>query len=221
MKTKRLIILGLGSWILASAVSLFAQQDQGSVVEAARKAQAERKNAPKAKIVLDNDNLYTLTGTINVVGQEPGAQDQTKGKAAGAKTPAASGEKGPAKDEAYWRQKFEDANRKLAGDQRELDILQREYNLKQQQFYADPMAALKQDYSRQELNDTKAKIDDKAAVVAQDKQDVANLEDELRQSGGDPGWASQPSQQQAAPPQPQAASSQPQSQPQTPPQPQQ
>ena len=73
--------------------------------------------------------------------------------------------------------------------QHELDILQREFNLKQEQFYTDPMAALKQEYSRQDLNDTKTKIDEKTAVVAQDKADISNLEDELRQAGGDPGWA--------------------------------
>jgi hypothetical protein len=56
------------------------------------------------------------------------------------------------------------------------------------------MAGLKQEYSRQDLNDQKTKIDDLTAKVAQDKADISNLEDELRQSGGDPGWASAPSQ---------------------------
>jgi hypothetical protein len=51
------------------------------------------------------------------------------------------------------------------------------------------MATLKQEYTRSDLNETKAKIDDKAAVVEQDKADIANLEDDLRKAGGDPGWA--------------------------------
>jgi hypothetical protein len=72
--------------------------------------------------------------------------------------------------------------------------MQREYNLKQEQFYTDPMASLKQEYSRSDLNDTRAKIDDKTAQVAQDKADIANLEDELRQAGGEPGWATPPAQ---------------------------
>jgi hypothetical protein len=81
--------------------------------------------------------------------------------------------------------------------------MQREYNLKQEQYYADPMAALKQEYSRQDLNDSKTKIDDMTAKVAQDKSDISSLEDELRQAGGDPGWASAPSQPAPAPaPQP-------------------
>ncbi len=200
MNTKPLILLALGGVILASPAYLAARQDQGqgqeSVVDAARKARAEKKDAPKSKMVIDNDNLGTLTGTVNVVGEAPAPPaDETK-KPAAEKT-AKSGE--GAKDEAYWRQKFADANKKLADDQHELDIMQREYNLKQEQYYADPMAALKQEYSRQDLNDSKTKIDDMTAKVAQDKSDISDLEDQLRQAGGDPGWATAPAQTAPAP----------------------
>jgi chromosome segregation ATPase len=197
MNKQRFIVLVLGSWVLASPAWVLAQQDQQSVVEAAKKAQAEKKTAPKAKMVIDDDNVYTLKGIINVVGQEPALpEDQTKAAAAGEKTPKPPAESAPAKDENYWRQKFADANKKLADNQRELDVLQRERNLKQQQFYTDPNASLKQEYSRQDLNDAKAKIDDMTAKVAQDKQDIADLEDQLRQAGGNPGWASGPPQPQ-------------------------
>ena len=184
--------------MLVGPASLEARQAQESVADAARKAQAEKKNAPKAKMTIDNDNLATLTGTINVFGETPAApEDQTKKAPPDATAPktAAPGENKPFKDEGYWREKFTAANKKLADDAHELDILQREYNLKQEQFYGgDPMAALKQNYSRQDLNDSKAKIDEKSALVEQDKADISNLEDELRQAGGDPGWATPPPQ---------------------------
>ena len=205
MKIKRLITLAVGCGMLAAPAYLAAQDNQPDVVDAARKAQAAKKNAPKAKMTIDNDNLDTLTGTVNVVGELPASpDDQTKKPAADgkAKTAAAPGEKSPAKGEDYWRQKFADANKKLADDAHELDILQREYNLKQEQYYTDPMAALKQDYSRSDLTDTKTKIDDKTALVAQDKTDLSNLEDELRQAGGDPGWATPPAQPASAEPAP-------------------
>lgn len=199
MNTNRLITLALGCVILAAPAYLGARQDQdqGSVADAARKAQAEKKTAPKAKMTIDNDNLGTLTGTVNVVGQEPApADDQTKKAAADDKTAKAAGPGGkePVKDEAYWRDKFAAANKKLADDQHELDITQREFNLKQEQFYTDPNASLKQGYSRQDLNDSKTKIDEKKAAVDQDKTDISNLEDQLRQAGGDPGWATPPAQ---------------------------
>jgi hypothetical protein len=142
-------------------------------------------------LTIDNDNLDTLKGTVNVVGQEPAPPEDQAKKAADDKVPKAPT---APKGEAYWRQRFADAYKKLDGDSHELDIMQREYNLKQEQFYTDPMASLKQEYSRSDLNDTRAKIDDKTAQVAQDKADIANLEDELRQAGGEPGWATPPAQ---------------------------
>jgi hypothetical protein len=183
-RSKRSVSLALGCFVLACPAFLPAQQDQESVADAARKAQAARKSSPPPKLVVDNDSLGSLKGTINVVGETPSpekADDQTKSK-------------GAAKDEAYWRGKFAEAYKKLADDSKELDITQREHNLNQEQYYANPMATLQQEYSRKDLNDQKSKIDDLTARVAQDKTNISNLEDELRQSGGEPGWANQPSQ---------------------------
>jgi hypothetical protein len=186
-------MLALSCAMLAAPAYLAARQEQESVADAARRAQAAKKNAPKAKLTLDNDNLDTLKGVVNVVGQEPTPpEDQAKQADDKTAKPAAPGEKAPVKDEAYWRDKFATANKKLADDSHELDITQREYNLKQQQYYADPMAGLKQDYSRSDLNDAKTKIDQLAATVEQDKADIANFQDDLRQAGGDPSWAAPP-----------------------------
>jgi hypothetical protein len=197
MNTKRMITLALGCTMLAAPAYLVAQQDDQNVVDAARKAQAAKKDAPKAKLTIDDDNIGSLTGAVNVVGEQPApADDKTKKPATDEKTsaPGESEDKSKTKGESYWRQKFAEANKKLTDDSHELDILQREFNLKQEQFYTDPMAALKQDYSRSDLNDSRAKIDEKTALVAQDKADISTLEDELRQAGGDPGWATPPAQ---------------------------
>jgi hypothetical protein len=192
MNTKTLIFAALTGALLCSPAAIDAQPAQDSVVEAARKAQAEKKTAPKPKMVIDNDNLGTITGTINVVGQEPAPApaDQAKPAADDATKPAA--EKAVVKDEAYWRKQFTEANKKLADDSKELDILQREYNLKQQQYYSDPNTAMKEQFTSKDLTDTKTNIDDKTAAVAKDKQDISDLEDALRQAGGDAGWARQP-----------------------------
>jgi hypothetical protein len=139
-------------------------------------------------MVIDNDNLGTLTGTVNVVGKEPAAPADASKAGPDDKTKEKPAEKG----EKYWRDKFADANKKLDNDAHELDILQREYNLKQQQYYSDPNTAMKEQYNRSDLTDTKTKIDEKTALVAKDKQDISDLEDSLRQAGGDAGWARTP-----------------------------
>jgi hypothetical protein len=48
---------------------------------------------------------------------------------------------------------------------------------------------MKEQFNRQDLTDTKTKIDDKTAAIAQDKQAISDLEDSLRQTGGEPGWS--------------------------------
>jgi len=191
MNTKRLIVTAFASALLCSPALLHAGQNQDSPADAARKAQSAKKTATKPKIVIDNDNLGTITGVVNVVGQEPAKSEQGKAASPDDKDKAPA-QKPEVKDENYWRKQFAEANKKLADDGHELDILQREYNLKQQQYYSDPNTAMKEQFDRKDLTDTKTKIDDKTAAVAKDKQDISDLEDALRQSGGDAGWARQP-----------------------------
>jgi hypothetical protein len=193
MRPKRILFATLGSALLLSPALLTARQHQESVADAARKAQAEKKPPAKPATVITNDNLDTITGTISVVGAET-APPVAEAAAPGDKSKAAPADekKAPVKDEAYWRGKFADARKKLADDAHELDIQQREYNLKQQQYYSDPNTAMREQYDRQDLTDTKTKIDDKTAAVAQDNQAISDLEDALRQAGGEPGWSAAP-----------------------------
>ena len=190
MRPKQILFAILGSALLLSPALLTARQGQESVADAARKAQAQKKSPAKPARVITNDNLDTIKGTVSVVGPEP-APPEAQAAAPEDKSKAAptGDKKAPVKDEAYWRKTFAEARRTLADDAHELDILQREYNLKQQQYYSDPNTAMREQYDRQDLNDTKTKIDDKTAAVAQDKQAISGLEDALRQAGGDPGWS--------------------------------
>jgi hypothetical protein len=181
---------------LTSGVSIAHAQDipatnTPSLGDAARKARAEKKDTSKPAKVFTNDDLGGLKGTISVIGSEPPAAgtDKTADKTE-AKKPASGDGK---KDEASWRAKFAAARKLLAQDTKELDILQREYNLKQQQFYQDPTAAMKEQYSRADLDKTQGQIDAKKQDIEKDKQALSNLEDDLRKAGGDPGWANEPS----------------------------
>jgi anion-transporting ArsA/GET3 family ATPase len=196
---KRILFAALVSAFLLSPTLLVARPQQESVAEAARRAQASKKPAAKPAIVITNDDLDTLKGTVSVVGeiqaplvdQTAATPDKAKTPAADdkSKAPAANDKPSPVKDETYWKKAFADARKKLADDTHELDVLQREYNLKQQQYYSDPNTAMREQFNRQDLTDTKTKIDDKTAAIAQDKQAISDLEDSMRQAGGEPGWS--------------------------------
>jgi hypothetical protein len=173
---------------LGHAQAAPAAQEAPSLGEAARKAR-EQKGARQAGKVITNEDMGDLKGIVSVVGVEPPAPAPAPpAPAAGA--PAAPAAPAPeVKDEAYWRAQFAAARKKLADDAKELDILQREYNLKEQQFYSNPNVALREQYGRADLNKTRDDISTKQADVEKDRQAIAALEDQLRKAGGNPGWA--------------------------------
>jgi len=187
--------------VLSPALAI-GQTSSVSVADAARAARAQKKTEKPASKVFTDDDIASLKGTISVIGSAPSAQTPaaasataekpaTEAAAAGASASATAADAAaPAvKDEGYWRKTFADARKKLAADSKELDILQREYNLKQQQFYTDPTVAMKEQNSNDDLKKTRDQIDMKKQDVANDNQAISDLEDELRKSGGDMGWA--------------------------------
>jgi hypothetical protein len=190
---RRTIGWAVVTFFLALPVAGLAQQQGQSVADAARKAREQKKNEPKTAKVFTNDNIPT-SGAVSTVGGQPVAPGGAAGAtAAGIETPAGpavKAEQGEKKDEAYWRKKFSEARTKLAQDQKELDILQRELNNLLMQYYPDPNKGLAQQLSRGD-NDARQKIADKQKEVEQDKQALSDLEDELRRSGGPPGWSSE------------------------------
>jgi hypothetical protein len=182
-----ILILGASAGVVCAQQQSSDQNTKPqSVAEAARKARQESKNEPKAAKTYTNDSVEAIKeGGISRVGSSP-ATPPAQNAAAAAK-PATAPE--PPKGEEYWRKRFSDARQKLATAEKELDIMQRELNLSQTQYYSDPNKSLQQQYSREEINDKTAKIDAKKQEVADLKQALSDLTDELRRAGGQPGWA--------------------------------
>jgi len=175
--------------VLALSASSATAQDQSSddVAAAARRAREQQKNAPKpAKVVTNDDFPSTPPPT------PPPASDQkasSDGKQGADQTSAEDAAENDPKSEAYWRKRFKKLHDKLAQSEKELDILQRELDKNQVQYYSDPQKALMQQHDRSDINEGTAKIDAKKKEIDSLKQQLSDLEDELRKSGGDPGWA--------------------------------
>ncbi len=152
-----------------------------SLAAAARKARAEHKLVPKAAMVFTNDNLPSAGG-ISVVGENAAADQED----AAASTKAQAGIQ---QDEKYWRGRFSQLRTKLRQSQSELEIMQRELGELDLQYYSSPMEALVQGYTRSDINHKTDAIDAKKKDIADLQQQLSDLEDQLRQAGGDPGWA--------------------------------
>jgi hypothetical protein len=201
--------------LVAGSISLARAQDSAeptsspqsdSLGDAARKARAQKKDSSKPAKVFTNEDMAGLKGTISVIGNEPAqgtGTDKTAEKnddkkpANGADAKPTNGadvkdaKKEQAKDEPYWRAKFAAARKTLADDTKELDILQREFNLKQEQYSQDPNWAMREQNSRADINKTQSDIETKKQDIEKDKQAISDLEDELRKAGGNAGWASE------------------------------
>jgi hypothetical protein len=164
-----------------------AAPQQDPLVEAARKARAEKKDAPKATKVITNDNIPT-EGAISTVGEAAADTSTDAGSESSTPAPAA------ANDEKTWKDKFAELHHKLEQDQAALDVLQREANTGMLQYYGgDPQKAAQDQMSQAPLGKAYDKkvsdIDAMKKQIEADQQAISDAEDELRKSGGDPGWA--------------------------------
>lgn len=167
-----------------AGITASAQQTGDPVADAARKARAAKKDAPKPKKVYTDDDVKTIA-------PDPVTPANPGGSSAIAPQQSA-GDPGKNEDpngESAWRKRFKEGRDKVARADKELDILQREFEKAQTQYYSDPQKALTEQNSRAEINDKLAKIDAKKKEIDQLKQAVDDLEEQLRKSGGDPGWA--------------------------------
>ena len=187
-------ISALSALLGVAAFSAPAQQSPSQpstgdpVADAARKARAEQKTAPKPKKVFTNDDIPSA-----VPPPPPATGDTTKKAEVRAQADDPSGKKtldpeDDPKNEAYWRKRARILRSKLSTAEQELDVLQRELSKDEVQYYPDPQKALMQQYNRSDINEKHAKVDKKKAEVETLKQQVADLEDAVRKAGGDPGW---------------------------------
>ena len=201
----------LVSLLLSAGIAL-AQSQGESLGDAARKLRAKKVKGQAVK-VYTNDNLARAKpGRVSVVGQGGGSSAAatpaaTKGEAepaagsagggaaaagAGGGEAGAAGESGE-KGEKHWKGKFAEVRNKIASAEKELDLLEREWQLARTQYSQDPNEAMRQQQLGQQaggkLNELQQKIRQKKGEIDRLKQDLANLENELRREGGNPGWA--------------------------------
>ena len=172
--------------------TLSAQQQQDSsqqstgdpVADAARKAREQKKKeTAKPKRVITDEDVNHLT-----LPDSPKETSEAAAKTAGEQAAPDNGKKEDS-PEKTWRKRFKEAYANLARTEKELDVLQREDNKAQTQYYSDPQKALAEQYTRKEINEKDTKIAAKKKEVEQLKQQISDMQEELRKSGGDSGWA--------------------------------
>lgn len=212
--SRQVIVLALftvltGSLATAQSSAPQAAQapgDQSSLGDYARKVHKDPAAKAKPK-VFDNDNLPT-NDKLSIVGDateansgdnaassgasagadnKGGADGKTPTAGAASAAPAASPEEERAKKQAEWKT-WQDriASQRSANDlaARELDVLQKEYQLRAAAMYADVGNRLRNsaDWDKQDA-DYKQKIADKQKAVDDGKQKLDEMQEDARKAG--------------------------------------
>jgi chromosome segregation ATPase len=170
-----------------------SSQQSGSdpVADAARKAREDKKNTAKPKKVYTDDDVKPAAAAAATAAS--GAPSGASGAAATGAAGSQKTDNGEAKEdpnsENAWRKRFKEQRDKLAKAETELDVLQRESQKSQLEYYPDPQKALSEQNTRKDVNDKLAKIAAKQQEIAQLKKGLEDMEEQLRKSHGDPGWA--------------------------------
>lgn len=170
-------------------------QDQSStgdpVADAARKARDQKKVTPKPKKVFTDDD-------VKAADQPAPAPASSEAAAAGtdevklekkASAPQTEEQKEDPNSEKAWRKRFAEQHQKISDAELELSVLQRELEKSDVQYYSDPQKAMNEQFTRKEINEKTSKIDAKKKEIADLKQQLSDMEDQLRASGGNAGWA--------------------------------
>lgn len=192
-----LCLATLGSYARPQSSS---QQTGDPVADAARKAREEKqkKDAQKPKKVYTDDDIKPATPDKPEIQNASAAGATTSGtdasaaggdQAASAQKPGDAEQKEDPNGEKAWRKRFAAQHKKIADAEKQIEILQRELEKSSVQYYADPTKAMKEQNNREEINTKTAKIEAKKQELAQLRQQLDDMEADLRKAGGDPGWA--------------------------------
>lgn len=161
--------------------------DQSSLGDYARKIKKDPAEKAKPK-VFDNDNLPT-DDKLSIVGPKTADSGNTVATAdkKDATATAAKPDDDQAKKQAAWKewqQKVASQKDQIDLAARELDVLQREYQLRAAEMYADAGNRLRNQtqWDKQDA-DYKQKIADKQKSVDDAKQKLTDLQEEAHKAG--------------------------------------
>jgi hypothetical protein len=176
----------------AAAQTPSPAQDQSSLGDYAKKIRKDPGTAKARPKVFDNDNLPT-NDKLSVVGQQSAAEaagaapSAAPGAAPSDDKKAAKTDDDQAKKQAAWKSwqtKLTAQKDQIDLASRELDVLQREYQLRAAAMYADAGNRMRNEaqWDKQDA-DYKQKIADKQKAVDDAKQKLTDMQEEARKDG--------------------------------------
>src|SRR6266481_1529836 len=156
-----------------------SQQTGDPVADAARKAREAKKEAPKPKKVYTDDDIKRsapepqpapAAAPVNASGATTAQAVGDAAKTTDAAKNQDATQKEDPNGEAAWRKKFQGQRDKIEKVMKELEVLGRELEKAQMQYYPDPQKAMTQQNTRGDVNAITTKIDAKKQELAEDRK---------------------------------------------------
>ncbi|MFQ5723733.1 MAG: hypothetical protein ACE5G6_04515 [Terriglobia bacterium] len=165
--------------------------------ELAQRVRAQRTQQELANVPYYTNETLPRGGGISIVGGAGSRAASTSGgeEAEGGSEGATTTESGePECNEQCWRQRFQEKRQQITLAQRELSILEQDYQLARRQYDRDPNRAMRDQYSNttaggRRLQQLLEQIRDKQQEIQRLQAELVQLENDLRRAGGEPGWA--------------------------------
>ena len=168
----------VGVFVFTLAANSFAQ----SLADIARK-ERQRQQTTKSKVVVRG-----VGGSNTTTVQTSPSTQATAGNASAAPKPVTpTDSKG--RDEQFWRTAFQNARDDLRRAEQKVQILDLRLKELNTQLLQQSDIYNRENRIGAETTATQKAMDDARKELDQAKKKIADLEEELRKSGGPPGWA--------------------------------
>lgn len=175
-----------------------------SLADLARQERQKKGREAKSPRLFTNEDIPGTPSSPAPAASAPAKTGQTKppeGSSEAGKTTAIADKTTDGKEaakpseqdiaalEKEYRERFAKLRDAVAVEEKKLDVMQRELNLMQTQYYSDPNVALREQTFRGQINQRTQEIDQQKAAVEKAKLAIVNLEEELRKKGLPAGWS--------------------------------
>jgi hypothetical protein len=160
--------------------SSIGTEARGQTVAEAARQERERRKTVQTKTVITNADVVTSPAAASASATESKPEQS-------AATVGPKDKKG--RDEKYWRSAFEAARQELKRAQDKVQVAQLKVNDLNMMLLRQSDVYNRENRIGPDLADAKTQLAAAEQEVRQAQQKIADLEEELRRSGGLPGWA--------------------------------
>ena len=174
-------------WFVLIFQTAATAQTTPSIAEAARQERERRQNLPPGRLITDQ-TIRDLTAPpiSDLVAKSP---DKGEVKPDQKDQKAVEKPKTETHDEAWWRETFKNAREDLKKAEDHVKVTQLELNKLNMEFLTRSDIYDREQQLGPPLNAKRSELTIAQSEVDRAKEKLAQLEDDLRRSGGLPGWA--------------------------------